>query len=62
VKADVDLSNVLSTLGLNGVMIGGTIDQNVHVEVNFPNVTDHFEIEKAFENIVNMAAQYAYRD
>ena len=38
-----------------------TIDQNVHIEASFPNVTDHYEIEQAFENIVNLASQYANR-
>ena len=61
IQADMNLQNVLSTLGLNGIMVGGTIDQNVHIEVNLPNVTNHFEIEDALTNILNMASQYAYR-
>lgn len=38
-----------------------TLDQNVHIEANFPNVTDHNEIELALSNLVNQAAQYANR-
>ena len=37
------------------------IDQNVHIEATFPNVTDHNEIEMAFDNLVNKASQYANR-
>lgn len=40
------------------------LDQNVHIEANFPNVTQHTEIEQAFNNLVNMASMRAsgYRD
>ena len=37
------------------------LEQNVHIEAEFPNVTDHNEIEQAFTNLVNMASQYANR-
>lgn len=37
------------------------LEQNIHIDVSFPNVTQHSEIEKAFENLVNKAAQYANR-
>ena len=37
------------------------LEQNVHIEASFPNVVDHNEIEQAFENIVNLASQYANR-
>lgn len=39
----------------------GELEQNVHIEAEFPNVTDHNEIEQAFNNLVNMASQYANR-
>ena len=39
----------------------GTLEQNVHIEASFPNVQDHHEIEQAFDNIVNLASQYANR-
>lgn len=38
-----------------------TLEQNVHIEASFPNATDHNEIEQAFENLVNLASQYANR-
>lgn len=37
------------------------LEQNVHIEASFPNAVDHNEIEQAFENIVNLASQYASR-
>ena len=37
------------------------INQNVKIEATFPNVSNHSEIEEAFNNLVNEAAQYAYR-
>lgn len=63
-------SSQLASLGsdtigtLNGIANSSTLDQNVHIEANFPNVTQHTEIEQAFENLVNMASMHAsgYRD
>ena len=37
------------------------LEQNVHIEAQFPNVTQHTEIEQAFDNLINMASQYANR-
>lgn len=34
------------------------IQQDVKIEANFPNVTDHYEIEEALSNLSNDAAQY----
>ena len=33
-----------------------TVEQNVHIEANFPSVTDRNEIEEAFNNLINTAA------
>ena len=38
-----------------------TLDQNVHIEAHFPNVTSHSEIEEAFTNLVGKASQFANR-
>lgn len=35
------------------------VDQNVHIEASFPNVSVAAEIEEAFSNLVNQAVQYA---
>ena len=37
------------------------LQQEVRIEANFPSVTDRHEIENAFENLVNKAAQFAGR-
>jgi hypothetical protein len=38
-----------------------TLEQNVTIHAEFPNATDHREIEEAFGNLVNLASQYAQR-
>lgn len=37
------------------------LEQQVHIDANFPGVKDSKEIENAFNNLVNIAAQRAYR-
>ena len=37
------------------------LDQNVTIHAEFPNATNHSEIEEAFGNLVNLASQYANR-
>ena len=37
------------------------LEQNVHIEAIFPNVSQSHEIEDAFNNLINIAAQRAYR-
>ena len=56
------INNATGLLG--GIDTNNTLDQNVHIEANFPNVTQHTEIEQAFNNLVNMASMRAsgYRD
>lgn len=38
-----------------------TLEQNVHISAEFPNVSDHNEIEEALNNLVERAAQFAGR-
>lgn len=38
-----------------------TIEQNVHIDASFPNVNSRREIEEAFSNLANVAAQRALR-
>lgn len=40
---------------------GDTLEQNVTIHAEFPNATNHSEIEEAFGNLVNLASQYANR-
>ena len=51
----------LST-GLNNLNINpASMDQHVEIAASFPGVTDRYEIEEAFNNLVNKASQYAFR-
>lgn len=64
----LDLQTGLFSKGLGSIitplitnMQQGVLDQNVHIDATFPNVTDHSEIEAAFDNLINKASQYANR-
>ena len=52
------LSNAYHAVGINPVS-STTLDQQVHITAEFPNVTDHNEIEEALSTLVNRAAQFA---
>ena len=54
--ANLATTNIKSASGNSG-----TLEQRVEITANFPNATDRNEIEQAFQNIVNMASQYAQR-
>lgn len=62
-------SNVLAAMGLVGERLSTTevgspqetLEQDVHIEAVFPNVTSSSEIEEALSNLVNDASQYARR-
>ena len=41
--------------------VSNQLEQNVHIEATFPNVSQSHEIEDAFNNLINIAAQRAYR-
>jgi hypothetical protein len=52
----------------NGISVPSTgysksdiLEQQVSIEAHFPNVTNHSEIEEAFNNLINTASQYANR-
>lgn len=40
---------------------GGYLDQTVTIHAEFPNATNHSEIEEAFSNLIGLASQYAGR-
>ena len=58
--AQQGLSGYLAAANIKSV--GDTIEQNVHITAEFPNATNHSEIEEAFRNLTNLASQYAYRN
>lgn len=56
--AAVDSSKFIDSYTNN---TGDTLTQDVTIHAEFPNATNHQEIEQAFEDIINMASQYANR-
>ena len=55
-------SSLIAQTAASGYASGqtGFNSQNVSIEAHFPNVTNHNEIEQAFNNLANYAAQNAY--
>ena len=68
IAKSIDLNSAMMAQGL-GVLnpttiakeMFGQLEQDVHIEANFPNVTNHSEIEEAFNNLINISSQYANR-
>ena len=64
----IDLQTMANTIsGLTSASIGNidnssSVDQNVVISADFPNVSSRDEIEAAFDNLINRAAQYSYRN
>ena len=58
------LLNALNNSGaiaqLSGSSTGSILGQDVRITAEFPNVTNHLEIEEAFNNLINRASQYAF--
>ena len=55
--ANASLFNLMSSPSPNPNM--NTLEQKVEITAEFPNVNDRYEIEEAFNNLVNRASQYA---
>ena len=53
------LENLMRTPGVT--TSNETLEQTVTIHAEFPNATNHNEIEEAFNNLVNRASQYANR-
>ena len=49
-------ANQPPTISDDGMMVVG---QEIHIDANFPSVTNWVEIEQAFDNLSNKASQYA---
>ena len=64
----IDLNAKQASLGLGSLVASGikeekteTLQQEVKITAEFPNVQDRNEIEEAFNNLINQASQYANR-
>ena len=55
--ANASLFNLMSTPSPSPN--ANTLEQKVEITAEFPNVNDRYEIEEAFNNLVNRASQYA---
>lgn len=66
----IELNALSASNGLNSIIHGAghfnggnnTLQQEVTIHAQFPNVTERNEIEKAFDNLINKASQYANRN
>lgn len=56
-KSFSSLSKLSRTLDFNT----GAVEQNVHITASFPNVNSKREIEQAFNDLINLAAQRALK-
>ena len=68
ISSMIDLNSITSSnlmasmFGIRGVSTGtDTLEQDVTIHAEFPNVQNHSEIEEAFDNLINKASQYANR-
>ena len=64
----IDLNARQASLGMGAMTAAAvkddstqTLEQMVHITAEFPGVSDRNELEEAFDNLINRAAQYAYR-
>ncbi len=51
----------LANLGAAGTVATGKLEQEVHITAEFPNATDKESIKEAFNDLINLASQYAGR-
>lgn len=66
IASEIDLRSRYSTLPIYPTYntLGGdkeVLEQQVHIDANFPNVSDRNEIQEAFNTLINVASQYANR-
>ena len=52
----------LTSTTIGNIDNSSSVDQNVVISADFPNVSSRDEIEAAFDNLINRAAQYSYRN
>ena len=66
ITSAIDLRAAVSSNASSSILpsFGGgaqTLEQQVTITAEFPNATNHTEIEEAFNNLINRASQYANR-
>lgn len=66
----IEINAMSASQGLNSMIqstgriysMDNTLRQDVTIHAEFPDVQDRYEIESAFENLINRASQYANRE
>ena len=66
ISQTIDLQAISQAAGLQMAPMkynidGQTLQQDITIHAEFPNVSDHNEIEEALSNLVNRATQFAHR-
>ena len=62
IDSQASMSNISGFFSSPGIgNHNSTLEQNVEIHAEFPNATDRYEIEEAFNSLVNRASQYANR-
>ena len=69
ISSTIDLNALSASSGLASLLNSSStvnnsaseLQQSVTITAEFPNATDHSEIEEAFDNLINRAAQFANR-
>lgn len=66
IASEIDLRSRYTTMPINPIYStlgtgNDVLEQQVHIDASFPNVTDRNEIQEAFNTLINVASQYANR-
>ena len=62
IDTQAEMAGLFNMVASSGFMTNNeTLEQIVTIHAEFPNATNHNEIEEAFNNLVNRASQYANR-
>ena len=62
IDSQAHTSSLFNMSAVAGITTGNEmLEQTVTIHAEFPNATDHNEIEEAFNNLINTASQYANR-
>lgn len=66
IASEIDLRSRYTTMPINPIYSAletgnDILEQQVHIDASFPNVTDRNEIQEAFNTLINVASQYANR-
>jgi hypothetical protein len=62
IDSQASMSNISGFFSSPGIgNHNSTLEQNIEIHAEFPYATDRYEIEEAFNSLVNRASQYANR-